>query len=501
MANPYLHMSAIQKAFPGVVALDKAELSVNSGSVMALMGANGAGKSTLMNVLGGIVTPDEGEILINGRPVILRGPIMSIHEGIAFVHQELNSLPTMSIAENIFIDDFPQRFGQIDLAACNQQSQELLKQLGCTLDPQTLVSELGIGDRQLIEIARALRRDPKVLIFDEPTSSLSHRERIRLFDVIRGLKQKGAAVIYISHFVDEIFEVCDEVTIMRNGRTVLNSKVDVLNGEDVVQHMLGDQENQRPFTAERPSNPPVMLQAKNLYRQGVVNDVSLTVRAGEVVGLWGLLGSGRTELLRSLVGLDPLDSGTLDWYANGEPTQIDPSTLHARAGFITEDRRGEGVFLPMSVSDNIVMPQLNKISTLGLIRSQIQRKIAGGMIERLGIKVSDQNQIISTLSGGNQQKVVFARWLATAPELLLLDEPTRGLDVGAKTEILGLVNELANAGTAVLLVSSEIEELTRLCDRYLVIVRGKIVAELDGKASHRELMAALSLNDVEGQAA
>ena len=500
MANPYLHMSAVQKAFPGVLALDKAELSVNSGSVMALMGANGAGKSTLMNVLGGIVTPDGGEIIIDNRPVTLRGPIASNNEGIAFVHQELNSLPTMSITENIFIDDFPHRFGQIDLTTCNEQSQELMKQLGCTLDPQTLVGELGIGDRQLIEIARALRRNPKILIFDEPTSSLSHRERTRLFDVIRGLKQKGVAIIYISHFVDEIFEVCDEVTIMRNGRTVFNGNVDELSGQDVVQHMLGDRENQRPFTATRPPDPPVMLQAKNLRRQGVVNDVSLQVRAGEVVGLWGLLGSGRTELLRSLMGLDPLDSGTLHWHENGEISQIAPSVLHARAGFITEDRRGEGVFLPMSVSDNIVMPQLGKISTFGLIRSRIQSKISEDMIERLGIKVSDQNQVISTLSGGNQQKVVFARWLATEPRLLLLDEPTRGLDVGAKTEILGLVNDLANAGTAVLLVSSELEELTRLCDRYLVIVRGKIVAELDNAANHSELMEALSLNDAEVQA-
>lgn len=501
MTVPFLQMCSIRKTFPGVVALDNTDLSVNSGSVMALMGANGAGKSTLMNVLGGIVAPDGGEIIVNGDRVILHDPIASIQAGIAFVHQELNSLPTMSIAENIFIDDFPHRFGQIDLAACNRQSRDLMERLGCSLDPQTLVGELGIGDRQLVEIARALRRDPKILIFDEPTSSLSLPERRRLFEVIRALKQKGVAIVYISHFVGEIFEVCDEVTIMRNGRNVFSGKMDELNGQDVVQHMLGDRKNQRPFAAQRPPDAPILLQTKNLKRQGILNDVNLTVRAGEVVGLWGLLGSGRTELLRSLVGLDPLDSGTLDWHADGEISPISPAALHARAGFITEDRRGEGVFLPMSVSDNIVMPKLSKIATLGLIRSRLQRGVAGGMIERLGIKVGHQNQMVSTLSGGNQQKVVFARWLATAPQLLLLDEPTRGLDVGAKTEILSLVNDLANSGTAVLLVSSELEELTRLCDRYLVIVRGKIVAELDGNADHQELMAALSFNDPEGQAA
>ena len=501
MNAPYLRMHGVSKRFPGVVALDHAGLEVASGEVMALMGANGAGKSTLMNVLGGVVARDDGEITIQGESITLRSPIESLQAGIAFVHQELNSLPTMSIAENIFIDGFPQRLGQIDFAACDRIAGELLHRLGSELDPRTPVGELSIGDCQLVEIARALRRNPRIVIFDEPTSSLSVHERERLFDVIRGLKREAVAVIYITHFVDEIFAVSDRVTIMRNGATVFSGETRSLTGQDVVHHMLGTRENERPFRANRPPGAEVLLTAERLGRQDVIDDVSFTLRAGEVVGVWGLLGSGRTELLRALVGLDPLDQGTLRWRENGSMEPINPTALYRKAGFITEDRRGEGVFLPLSAGDNIVMPKLRDIASFGLIRRRQQRRIADDMIRRLDIKVSSQDQRVATLSGGNQQKVVFARWLATAPRLLLLDEPTRGLDVGAKTEILRLVNELADGGTAVLLVSSELEELTRVCDRYLVMVRGSIIAELPAGATHDQLLAALSESTHEEHAA
>ncbi len=492
MGTPYLCMRGISKTFPGVVALDRADLDVASGEVMALMGANGAGKSTLMNVLGGIVARDEGDIAIDGRAAALRSPIESLHAGIAFVHQELNSLPTLSIAENIFIDDFPKRAGQIDVEACRRTSRELLRRLGSDLDPRLRVEALSIGDRQLVEIARALRRNPRIVIFDEPTSSLSIRERERLFDVIRGLKTAGVAVIYITHFVDEIFEISDRVSVMRNGATVFCGATGSLSGQDVVHHMLGARENERPFVANRPSRAEVLLEADGLACHGVLDDVSLTLRAGEIVGLWGLLGSGRTELLRCLVGLDPLDAGALRWREADELRPITPQGLHGKAGYITEDRRGEGLFLPLSASDNIVMTNLGAIASFGVISPREQRRLAGEMIRRLAIRVSSDAQRVATLSGGNQQKVVFARWLAGAPRLLLLDEPTRGLDVGAKTEILRLVNELADAGAAVLLVSSELEEMTRVCDRYLVIVRGRIIAELPSAATQAELLNALS---------
>jgi ABC-type sugar transport system ATPase subunit len=486
-------MRAISKAFPGVVALDRAELRASFGRVTALVGANGAGKSTLMNILGGIVVRDSGEILVAGAEVALRTPIESLQAGIGFVQQELNSLPTMSISENIFIDAFPLKFGGIDYRECNRRSQVLLQRLGAKLDPSATVGELSVGDRQLVEIARALRRDPKLLIFDEPTSSLSRRERERLFEVIRGLRTEGVAIIYISHFLDEIFEISDDLVVMRNGRTVFSGEISSLNERELVRHMMGARENEAPLQKRRPADATELLRIECLSRGDILKGVTLTLKAGEVVGLWGLLGAGRTELLRAIVGLDPIDKGVLSWNEAGRTMAIRPAELYRRAGFVTEDRRGEGLFLGMSVGDNIVMPNLRDISRLGLVRGNEQRRAAGAMITRLGIKVSAQEQKVSTLSGGNQQKVVFARWLASAPKLLLLDEPTRGLDVDAKTEILRLVNELADAGTAVLLVSSELEELTRACDRYLVIIRGQIVAELPAGATREELVNALSL--------
>jgi ABC-type sugar transport system ATPase subunit len=488
-------MRGVSKRFPGAIALENASLDVVAGEVMALMGANGAGKSTLMNILGGIVQRDEGQITIDGRSVALRTPIESIHAGIAFVHQELNSLATLSIAENIFIDGFPTRLGKIDYEVCERISRALLSRLGSSLDPRGLVGELSIGDRQLIEIARALRRNPRIMIFDEPTSSLSVNERDRLFDVIRALKRDGVAVIYITHFIDEIFSISDRVTIMRNGATIFMGETSSLTAQEIVHHMLGAPENERPFVANRPPHAPELLVADRLDRQGSLNEVSFNLRAGEVVGLWGLLGSGRTELLRALVGLDPLDSGSMYWREADEVRPITPQKISKRAGFVTEDRRGEGLFLPLTTGDNIVMTKLSAIASFGMIRAREQRRVAGEMIRRLGIKVSGQEQPVETLSGGNQQKVVFGRWLATAPRLLLLDEPTRGLDVGAKTEILRLVNELADTGTAILLVSSELEELTRVCDRYLVIARGRITAELPRGATHDQLLSALSASD------
>ena len=423
----------------------------------------------------------------------MRTPIESLQAGIGFVQQELNSLPTMSISENIFIDAFPLKFGGIDYRECNRRSQVLLQRLGAKLDPSATVGELSVGDRQLVEIARALRRDPKLLIFDEPTSSLSRRERERLFEVIRGLRTEGVAIIYISHFLDEIFEISDDLVVMRNGRTVFSGEISSLNERELVRHMMGARENEAPLQKRRPADATELLRIESLSRGDVLKDVTLTLKAGEVVGLWGLLGAGRTELLRAIVGLDPIDKGALSWSEAGRKTAISPVEVYRRAGFVTEDRRGEGLFLGMSVGDNIVMPNLRAISRLGMMLGNEQRRAAGAMIARLGIKVSAQEQKVATLSGGNQQKVVFGRWLASAPKLLLLDEPTRGLDVDAKTEILRLVNELADAGTAVLLVSSELEELTRACDRYLVIIRGQIVAELPSSATREDLVNALSL--------
>lgn len=492
MTAPRLTLSGITKRFPGVEALRDASLQVASGEALALMGANGAGKSTLMNILGGVIALDEGEIRIDGTAVSFRTPIDSLKHGIAFVHQELNSLPTMTIAENVFIDGFPRRLGQIDAGECARRTAEILAGLGSTLGPNQPVAELSIGDRQLVEIARALRREPKILIFDEPTSSLSRRERERLFDVIRALKAQGTAIIYITHFVDEIFAVCDSVAVMRNGATVFSARIGQVTGRQIVHEMMGTRENERPLVVRRPAQSETVLEVEALSRAGALDIPRLSLRSGEVVGLWGLLGAGRTELLRALLGHDPIDSGSLRWREDGRLAAISPRELQKKAGFVTEDRRGEGLLLPLSASDNIVLPNLGAIARLGFVIGHEQARIARAMIRRLAIKVAGESQRVATLSGGNQQKIVFARWLATAPKLLLLDEPTRGLDVGAKTEILKLVSELADAGASILLVSSEIEEMMRVCDRYLVMERGRIIAELPGSAAQGDLLTAVA---------
>ena len=493
MAGPYLRMKAISKRFPGVTALRGANLEAFAGEAIALMGANGAGKSTLMNVLGGVITRDEGEIFIGDRSHDFRSPIESLEQGIAFVYQELNSLPTMSIAENVFADGLPKRHGHIDFREAENQTRSILSRLGSTLDPRTSVAALNTGDRQLVEIARALRRNPKILIFDEPTSSLSQRERHRLFEVIAGLKRDGVAVIYITHFIDEIFTVCERVTVMRNGETIFSSTIDAVTSRDVVHHMMGAVENEGRLAPDRAVQSEIILEVDRLSR-GDELDASFVLRAGEIVGLWGLLGSGRTELVRAIIGLDPIDGGRLRWRSGqGELADIAPAALYSHSGFVTEDRRGEGLFLPLSASDNIVLPSIRRIAGFaGIIDRRKQKKVAGDLIRRLGIKVASDDQKAATLSGGNQQKVVFARWLATAPRLFLLDEPTRGLDVGAKTEILKLILELAGTGTAILVISSELEELTRVCDRYLIMSRGRITGELSGTATKHDLLAAIS---------
>jgi ABC-type sugar transport system ATPase subunit len=490
-----LNMRAITKSFNGIPAITDANLNAYAGEALAVMGANGAGKSTLMNILGGVINRDSGDITIDGQAIDLKSPRDAARHGIAFVHQELTMFPTLTVAENIFIDSLPTRRSLIDLAEMKRRSHSLLERLGCDITPETLVEQLSIGDRQLIEIARALRANARIIIFDEPTSSLSGPERERLFDIVQGLKVSGVVVLYITHFLEEIFRVCERVMVMRNGETVWSSPIEEVDPAKVVHLMLGVTENEgrlrAPCNAANSGRVP-LLSVNGMHRQGALRDVTFELHRGEIVGLWGLLGSGRTELLRALVGLDPVDTGTL--HLNG--TQITSRQLHAHVGLVTEDRRGEGLLLPQSIAENIGLPSLTGLRTrLGLVDGSQQDSLADRMISRLRIKVSSRQQAVGTLSGGNQQKVVFSRWLATNPQLFLLDEPTRGLDVSAKTEIMTLIVELAEQGCSVLLVSSELQELMRVCDRYLVIKRGRVAQELPGTANAEALMDAISTLD------
>jgi ABC-type sugar transport system ATPase subunit len=496
-------MDGVCKAYAGVLALNHATLEARGGEAVAVMGANGAGKSTLMNILGGVVAADSGRITLDGEETAIRSPRQAAQQGIAFVHQELTMLPTLTVAENIFIDDLPRRGPFIRSVEMAHGAERLLARLGCAISAKTPVEQLGVGDRQLIEIARALRRNARVIIFDEPTSSLTKPERQKLFNVISGLKAEGAVVIYITHFLDEIFTVCERVTVMRNGETVWSSLISDVGPTRVVQLMLGVSENEgRIRTPIEAIGEQPVLSVRRLCREGVLNEIDFEIRRGEIVGLWGLLGSGRTELLHALVGLGPIDGGTIEWNGGDGPKEITPERLRARVGLVTEDRRGEGVLLPLSVSDNVALPNLmSLLNAWRLVDRVRQNALADAMIERLRIKAADREQVVSTLSGGNQQKVVFARWLATSPRLFLLDEPTRGLDVNAKTEILKLVVELAGQGCSVLLVSSELEDLMRVCDRYLIISRGRLVGALPGSADVDALMRSIATIKNEYEAA
>lgn len=488
-----LRMEGIAKSFNGVPAIRNADLEARGGEAIAVMGANGAGKSTLMNILGGVFAPDKGRITIDGKEITIRNPRDAAAHGIAFVHQELTMFPTMSVAENIFIESLPTKGGLIDRSDMTRQSKILLDRVGCKMAVNTPVEKLGIGDRQLVEIARVLRHEARVIIFDEPTSSLTVPERERLFAVIRGLKAQGVVVVYITHFLDEIFNVCEKLMVMRNGETVGAGPMSDHDPGQVVHLMLGATEAGGRIRPPRVPEGETLLSVRGLTRGTAISDVSFDMKRGEIVGLWGLLGSGRTELLRALVGLDPVDAGQILWNGNGSLSAIRPPELQSQVGLVTEDRRGEGVHLPLSVEKNISLPNLaGLMNRWGLVQASAEAGLADQMIGRLKIKVSDRGQVISTLSGGNQQKVVFAKWLATRPRLLLLDEPTRGLDVNAKAEILKLVVELAEQGCSCLIVSSELEELMRVSDRYLVISRGRLTGELPGDASHEVLMSAIA---------
>lgn len=490
---PCLVMSGIVKSFPGVKALQGASLSVRSGEALALMGANGAGKSTMMNVLGGVIVPDAGTISIEGAPCSFRVPRDATEAGIAFVHQELTMFASMTVAENIFIDDYPKRGAMIDVATMRSRSVELLKQVGADLSPDMPVEQLGTGDRQLIEIARALRRNARIVILDEPTSSLTERERKRLFDVVLKLKARGTAVIYITHFLEEIFTVCDRVTVMRDGSTVAEEHITNVTPAEVVRHMLGETEAETRLRTPHVSTEPPVLSVQGLSRAGALRDVSFDMRRGEVLGLWGLLGSGRTELIRGVVGLDSIDSGQLSLTRSGATRQVSPDEVCRESGLVTEDRRGEGIVGPLSIRDNIALPNVRHLSNgFGIVNRAKADALARSVMKRLSVKASGPDQAIGLLSGGNQQKAVLGRWLSVSPTLFFLDEPTRGLDVSAKTDILKLVVELAESGCSVLFVSSELGELMRVADRYLVISRGSIVADLPGDASEDDLMNAVA---------
>ena len=492
MSKSILKMHNIEKRFGPITALSHANFELKKRSVVALVGDNGAGKSTLMNVLGGITTQDNGQILINDEKVDFNSPGDAARYGIQFVHQELSIFKTMTVAENIFINKFPSKYGMISKHMMETTATQLLAELGSNLNPKHSVETLSTGDCQMVVIARAMLGNPKILILDEPTSSLSKYEKEKLNDVIRRLKTSGVAIIYISHFISEIFEVCDAVTVMRNGATISSQTINETDNATIIELMLGDVASIEKKRKQE-KNETIFLSVNKLQNENKVQEATFILNKGEILGIWGLLGSGRTELVRSIIGLDGRPEGTIRINKNGKLSPISVEYLSQVTAYVSEDRRGEGVLLPMSVQKNTALPNLIKVSrSLGIINLEKVRNLAKRVIDSLSVKVSSSDQAVSTLSGGNQQKIVFGKWLETEPDLLILDEPTRGLDISAKGEILKLATNLANAGVSILFISSELEELMKISDRYLIVSERHVVAELPGNSTQDSLISALS---------
>ena len=482
-AEPVLVARGICKSFPGVAALDHVDFEVRSGEVNALVGENGAGKSTLIKIMAGFYAPDRGEIRVDGKH--LRADPTAAHKaGVATIHQDHNLVPSMTVAENIMLGHWPSRFGIISKKDQTKRALEALGRVAPELAPGTLARRLSPAEGQLVEIARALSEDSRVLIMDEPTTSLSSPEIDRLFALVNELKSKGLGIVFVSHWIEEVFRIADRITVLRDGKLVGSAPSAELDQEMVIKMMVGRAVHEITSSAREPDK--VVLQVKNLSRYGVVEDISLEVRKGEVVTLAGLVGAGRSEVASCIFGIDSYDAGEV--LVNGKHVAPNDPTaaMQAGIGFIPEDRRRQALIAQLSVSTNATLAVLDRVAPHWVISIEREREIVSDATRSLAIKMSSPRARVSTLSGGNQQKVVLARWLARKPRVLILDEPTKGVDVGAKAEISEIILRLASQGTAILLISSELPEVLALSDRVLVMRSGRIAGELDRRSMSPE---------------
>jgi ribose transport system ATP-binding protein len=489
---PLLEMGGICKRFPGVQALQDASLKVSSGEVHVLLGENGAGKSTLMKVLCGQYEADAGTISFSGHPIVPQSPMEAEGAGLVMIHQELNLVPGLTVAENIFLGHEPVRGGLIRGDVMGRISLDLLHRLSCEVDPNTPVAELSVAEQQLVEIARALKTNARLLVMDEPTAALSDNEIEALFGVIRSLCREGVPVIYISHRMKEIFSIGDRVTVMRDGHTVGTRTVEGTTVGELIQMMVGRTIAEQIPKREVPLGDPV-LEVEDLTRDGVLEPVRLEIRAGEILGLAGLMGSGRTELARAIFGADRADGGSVRVEGKTLVRKNPGESIAAGLGFLTEDRKQQGMVLQLSVRENITLTSLDEISVFGVLDLGSEREQAQTMVDRLNIRIASLDQISVDLSGGNQQKVVLARWIAARCRVLLFDEPTRGIDVGAKVEIYELIGELVEQGVADLLISSEMSELIGIADRVAVMHEGALQGVLPRAEVTQERILELAL--------
>ncbi|WP_028592624.1 sugar ABC transporter ATP-binding protein [Paenibacillus massiliensis] len=488
----HIQMQDIHKAFGTNQVLSGVDFELQEGEVHALMGENGAGKSTLMNILIGLHQRDQGKITIDGKETYFGSPKEAEELGITFIHQELNVWPEMTVLDNLFIGkEITSSLGLLNTKQMKALANEQFAKLSVPIPLERPAGECSVGQQQMIEIAKALMTDAKVIIMDEPTAALTEREIQKLFGVIASLKENGVSIVYISHRMEEIFTICDRITIMRDGRTVDTKAIAETNFDEVVRKMVGRELTER-YPVRNPSYGEVVLEVRNASSKGLFQNVSFEVRAGEVLGFAGLMGSGRTEIMRTIFGLDRMDSGEL--FIRGHKVNIRKPTdaVSHGIGFITEDRKDEGLVLDFSIRENMVLPNLFSFSSKGFISGAKEQEFVDTLIQRLQIKTQSSETSARNLSGGNQQKVVIAKWIGIGPSVLILDEPTRGVDVGAKREIYQLMNELTDRGVAIIMVSSELPEVLGMSDRVAVVHEGHISGVLSREEATQEKIMTLA---------
>jgi ribose transport system ATP-binding protein len=495
MTDTVLEMRQIRKTFPGVVALDKVDFELRRGEVHILLGENGAGKSTLMKILSGAYQKTEGQIVLYGAEVEIKNPKHAQTLGISTVYQEFNLIPHLSIGENIFLGREPVRFaGLIDQRAIHQEAKSALSGLGLALNPRKSVKELRVAEQQMVEVAKALSLDARILIMDEPTAALTEHEITELFATIRRLKDKGVSIVYISHRMEELFEIGDRVTVLRDGRSVGTYAVRDTSKTKLIRLMV-NRELTELFPKEHATRGAEVLRVERLSTKSGLKDISFSLHQGEVLGVAGLLGAGRTELARAIFGLDQISSGSI--YVNGIVQKMTSprSAIKSGIGFLTEDRKSQGLVLPLSVERNLCLSSVDKFSRWGIMHTSEERQAATRYVEELRIKTPSLDQKVVFLSGGNQQKVVLSKWLCSQAEVFIFDEPTRGVDVGAKAEIYQLMNRLTASGVAIMMISSELLEVLGMSDRVMVMRGGGIAGEFSAGECTQERILQCALGE------
>jgi rhamnose transport system ATP-binding protein len=498
---PRLTLDQAAKAFGAVQALADGSIALFPGEAHALVGENGAGKSTLVKILAGVYQPDSGTLTIDGLPVILNGPNAARGAGISIIYQEPTLFPDLTVAENIFMGRQPLRAGRrIDRPAMNRSAGEIFTRLGVALDPQRQARGLSVADQQIVEIAKALSSNSNVLVMDEPTAALTTVEVERLFEVIRALRREGAAVLFISHRLEEVFASCQRVTIMRDGRFVRSALVAEITVDEIIRSMVG-----RDLDVLFPKTPAVVgevvLQVDHLSREGVLHDISFSVRRGEIVALAGLVGAGRSEVARAIFGIDRRSAGVVAVRGTVLPNGSPLASMAAGVALVPEDRRQQGLVMDLGIDRNIALASLGRLTRFGLISRNRERDLAATWASRLQLKFGRLKNAVSTLSGGNQQKVVLGKWLARDPSLLIIDEPTRGIDVGTKAEVHRILDGLVTDGLGVLMISSELPEVLGMADRILVMREGRITAELSRDEADEDSVMRAATGQLNGAAA